>query len=360
MTNDFDRLPATHESRPIYISYIFFAATLVLVGSLHLATPLLTVLFCYFTLKKLNLIGNKAIALALFFITLTLAFWGFATFVRHAIQGLPDIAAKSIPKVVSYAQENSIQLPFDDLVSPETGKVDVEGLKAMVVENVRHQVRYLGNFAKLATKEFAFLLIGIVVACSLFLNPTMDLERSVHRVRNNLYTLTCDQIVLRFHSFYHSFERVMGAQIIIALINTAATAIFTLVVSLPYAPIIIGVTFLCGLLPIIGNIISNTVITGVAFTISPQLAISALVFLVVLHKFEYFLNSKIIGTRIKNPVWLTLLGLILAERLMGVPGIILAPVVLHFIKVESSQVEVREFAKKKVVAQMPEAENSPV
>lgn len=358
MTNDLDRLPATHESRPIYISYIFFAVTLVLVGALHLATPLLTVLFCYFTLQKFRLGGSKAVAYMLFFLTLSLTFYGFVTFARHAVKGLPDIAAKSIPKVIAYAQENSIQLP-DDLLS-ESGRIDVEGLKAKTVEAVRHQVRYLANFAKLATKEFAFLLIGIVVACSLFSNPAMDLERGRHRVRNNLYTLTCDQIVMRFHSFYHSFERVMGAQIIIALINTAATAIFTIAVSLPYAPIVIGVTFICGLLPIIGNIISNTVIAGIAFTISPQLAIASLVFLIVLHKLEYFLNSKIVGTRIKNPVWLTLLGLILAERLMGVPGIILAPVVLHFIKVESSQVEVREFARKKIVPPMVEAENSPV
>jgi predicted PurR-regulated permease PerM len=141
----------------------------------------------------------------------------------------------------------------------------------------------------------------------------------------------------------------MGAQIIIAFINTAFTAIFTLAIHLPHALIVTGVTFLCGLLPIIGNIISNSLITAIAFTISPQLAISALVFLIVLHKMEYFLNSKIIGTRINNPVWLTLLGLVLAERLMGVPGIILAPVILHFIKVESSQVEVRPLPQKRVV-----------
>jgi predicted PurR-regulated permease PerM len=56
---------------------------------------------------------------------------------------------------------------------------------------------------------------------------------------------------------------------------------------------------------------------------------------------EYFLNSKIIGNRIRNPVWLTLLGLIIGERLMGVPGMILAPVVLHYLKVEASRMEVR-------------------
>ncbi len=340
MTSEFETTRKTHESKPIYISYVFFVAMLVLVGWGHLATPLLTVLFCYFALKKLHFTQSKVVALLLFFVVMGLGFYGFVMFIKNAIDGLPEIAEKSIPKMLAFAQHNAIELPFED----------VESLKALTIDTVRHQMRYLGNFAKLATKEFVFLLIGIVVACSLFFNPTLDLEKGRHRVSNNLYSLTCDQIVRRFHTFYFSFETVMGAQVIIAMINTAFTAVFTLAVDLPYAPIIIGVTFLCGLLPIIGNIISNTVITGIAFTISPNLAITALAFLIILHKLEYFLNSKIIGNRIKNPVWLTLLGLILGERLMGVPGIILAPVVLHFIKMESSQVEVRARAKRAGVA----------
>ena len=92
MTSDYDRMPATHESRPIYISYIFFAATLVLVGWLHLATPLLTVLFCYFALQKMHFVKNKAVALILFFIASSLAFYGFVLFVKNALHGLPEIA----------------------------------------------------------------------------------------------------------------------------------------------------------------------------------------------------------------------------------------------------------------------------
>jgi predicted PurR-regulated permease PerM len=41
-------------------------------------------------------------------------------------------------------------------------------------------------------------------------------------------------------------------------------------------------------------------------------------------------------------MWLTMLGLIVGERVMGIPGLILAPVVLHFIKIEASQIEVTE------------------
>jgi len=148
------------------------------------------------------------------------------------------------------------------------------------------------------------------------------------------------ELAARFATFNKSFGTVMGAQIIISAINTVLTAVFLVWNGFPYAFVIIGLTFLFGLLPIIGNLMGNTLIVGVAFTIpgdGPRMALFALIFLIVIHKLEYFLNSKIIGDRIKNPMWLTLIGLVVGEKLMGIPGMVLAPVVLHYIKVEASQ-----------------------
>ena len=141
---------------------------------------------------------------------------------------------------------------------------------------------------------------------------------------------------MRFKRLYQSFAKVMGAQILISAINTALTAGFLAFNSYPYAPLLTALVFLCGLLPIVGNIISNTLIVLVGFTISSRTGIYALIFLVVIHKLEYFLNSKIIGRRINSPMWLTLIGLLIGERLAGIPGMILAPALLHYIKVEAS------------------------
>jgi predicted PurR-regulated permease PerM len=314
------------------ISYAMIFLMIVLVGWLNMATPLITVLFAYFALGKLSFFQPKWPAILLFLVLVSGIFYGFVFFIKEAFVALPQIASESIPRVIDYANKQGVRLPFEDL----------DSLKTIALENVQHQLRYLGNFAKLATKETVFVVIGLVVAISIFVNPKLDLDRENHRIRNNFYTVTCDEISARFRLFYHSFATVMGAQITISFINTALTSIFVISASLPFAPVVIGVTFLCGLLPIIGNLVSNSVIVGIAFTISPRLAIGALIFLVVLHKLEYFLNSKIVGDRIKNPVWLTLLGLIIGERLLGIAGMILAPVILHYIKGEASQIAVPE------------------
>src|SRR5438477_3320837 len=94
------------------------------------------------------------------------------------------------------------------------------------------------------------------------------------------------------------------------------------------------------LLPIIGNLISNTIILFLSAAMSVKIALAALVFLVAIHKLEYFLNSKIIVGWTRNPVWLTLIGLIIGEIVMGIPGMILAPVVLNYVRVEMSKIEV--------------------
>ena len=312
------------------ISYAFMLVTLLLVGWLRLATPFITVLFAYFALCKLDLGRSRWFAVSLFLFLVLAIFYGFVLFTANALEAFPKIADTAIPSTIDFAQQRGIELPFTDRGS----------LQALAIETVKDELRSVGNFAKIASKQFLFVVIGLVVAVSLFVNSRLDLGRDKYALKNNLYSLASDEIMERFKSFYRSFETVMGAQLIISAINTILTSLFVLLAALPHAAVVVVVTFLCGLLPILGNIISNTIIVGIAFTVSPKMALLALVFLIVIHKLEYFLNSKIIGDRIKNPVWLTLLGLILGERLMGIPGMILAPVVLHYIKVEMAKIEV--------------------
>jgi predicted PurR-regulated permease PerM len=329
-------------SLPTRLSYAFIAVMLIAVGWLNLATPLVTVLFCFFALHMLSFRGRKGLSVVLFLILITGVGLGFYFFARQAVDALPRIVQTTVPVVLEWAEKQGIELPFSDYVS----------LRKLAIDTVEREFRGIGKYAGVALIQAAAIIIGVVVAVSLFLNSRFDLEADQPSHSNNLYTLTATQIAKRFSIFYESFATVMGAQIVISAINTALTAVFLFWNDFPYAKVLVGVTFLCGLLPIIGNIISNTFIVGVGFTISPKMALFALIFLVVLHKTEYFLNSKIIGDRIQNPMWLTLIGLVLGEKLMGIPGMILAPVILHYIKVEAKRSRVtRPGGKEQIVAE---------
>jgi predicted PurR-regulated permease PerM len=245
---------------------------------------------------------------------------------------LPDIVSKLVPVISDHAHTFGIELGFKDW-----DDVKEEFSDHFDIKNLWHYFVFSG-------KQVVMVVIGIVVAISLFVNREIDLARGKHPMKNNLYSLTTDQISLRFQTFFASFRTVMGAQVVISSINTALTAVFIFGSAyifdkgLAYPKVLTIMTFFCGLFPILGNLVSNTLITSVALTVSPKLAIAALAFLIILHKLEYFLNSKIIGDRISNPMWLTLLALLLGERLMGIPGMILAPVVFHYVKMEAAQI----------------------
>ena len=310
------------------ISYVLIALLLLIVCVMHLATPFITVLFSYFALRKLRFgRRGKTLAVVLFLILVAALGTGAFIFVKQAYVAIPKIVSTTVPTILEQARLYGIELPFSDYA----------GLKAFVGESLGEQLADIGKYATEAVITIASLIIGIVVAVSLFLDARFQLEPEKQAIDDNIYASVWKEVGARFKTFYHSFDTVMGAQIVISAINTTLTSAFLLWNGFPHIPVIIVMTFLCGLLPIIGNLISNTLIVGVAFTISPHVALWSLVFLVVLHKLEYFLNSKVIGDRIKNPMWLTLLGLIIGETLMGIPGMILAPVVLHYIKVEASK-----------------------
>ena len=319
------------------ISYVIVALIFVLIAWLHVGVLVLTVLFGYFALHFLSFGKSKALGVILYTILVAAIGYGLFYFSREAYKQLPEIADKTIPAVVGWAEKNDIALPFTDYAS----------LKTLALTKIKERFANIGIYAREATLLVAMLIIGLVAAVSFFINAKWEVEDDPEVMKGSLYSTVVRELVIRFGTFYDSFARVIGAQIIISTINTALTSIFLVWNGFPYATVIVVLTFLCGLLPIIGNILSNTLIVGVAFTMEPngpRMALISLIFLVVIHKLEYFLNSKIIGDRIKNPMWLTLIGIVIGEKLMGIPGMILAPVVLHYIKVEASKNKVVETA----------------
>jgi predicted PurR-regulated permease PerM len=137
-----------------------------------------------------------------------------------------------------------------------------------------------------------------------------------------------------------AFRDVVFAQVRISAINTALTAIYLLVVvpwlgfPLPLTKTMVVITFVAGLLPVVGNLISNTVIVLVSLSVSPLLAAGSLAFLVIIHKLEYFINARVMGGHIQARAWELLLAILVMEALFGLPGVVAAPVFYAYLKRE--------------------------
>jgi predicted PurR-regulated permease PerM len=93
-------------------------------------------------------------------------------------------------------------------------------------------------------------------------------------------------------------------------------------------------TFVVGLIPIIGNLLSNTAIVIVCLSNGIPVAIASLVFLIVIHKLEYFLNARIIGSHINARAWEMLIAMLVMEAAFGITGLIAAPIIYAYYKEE--------------------------
>jgi predicted PurR-regulated permease PerM len=105
-------------------------------------------------------------------------------------------------------------------------------------------------------------------------------------------------------------------------------------VHLPFAKTLILITFVAGLVPILGNLISNTVIFVVSLSQSLFVALGSLLYLVVIHKLEYFLNARIVGGHIHARAWELLMAMLLLESAFGIPGLVAAPIFYAYLKDE--------------------------
>ena len=148
-------------------------------------------------------------------------------------------------------------------------------------------------------------------------------------------------VVGQLSRFVDSFKILMFAQVKISAINTVLTGIFIFILvpvlfgeALPGRKTIIAITFMAGILPIVGNVISNTAIFLSAISISLGAASIGLAFLVGIHKIEYLLNAKIASDAVKMKPYEVLLAIVLSQILFGATGVLLSLVFVIYAKEE--------------------------
>lgn len=135
-------------------------------------------------------------------------------------------------------------------------------------------------------------------------------------------------------------ERVVLAQMRIALFNTTMTGVYLLLILpaagfvLPFRGLLCLFTLVTGVMPVIGNLLANTLVTLISLAVSPWIAVGSLVFLVLIHKTEYFINARTVGARVQVASWEILVAMLAGEALFGVQGLVAAPLLYPFFKRE--------------------------
>ncbi len=196
---------------------------------------------------------------------------------------------------------------------------------------LRQHAADIGTVGLGALKNIGYTLIGILLGSMFAISARVE----PHRLGP-----VSTRLMEQFLGIENAFWRVISAQVRISALNTTLTAIYLLAIlpllgiHLPFTKTLIAMTFIVGLLPVIGNLMSNSAITIISVSQSLYVAMGSLAFLIVIHKLEYFVNARFVGAQINAKPHEILVMMLLMERLFGPAGVVAAPVFYAWLKAE--------------------------
>ena len=328
-------------------SYLLMGAALLLVLQIHLLVALLTVCVGFLSVRW---IARWTLALAhrtgLRRLLPPQRMRGLAELLAAFIVGLAPIAILTgtlsqsrevlldapaqYRELLNYTARTVLELrsklPPEIAVYLPDGAGDLQQLVAKYLSAQAGALAQTGR-AWLGGLLFAYvgLLVGMLAAVSRRATTIGPLTQAMR-----------ERIIL----FGEAFRQIVAAQFWIALFNAILTAVFLLFVlpmwkvELPYTPALITLTFVAGLVPVVGNLVCNGVITVVGLSVSPLTALACLAFLILIHKAEYFINAKVVGRRTQMAVWELLAVMFAAEAAFGPAGLVAAPLFYAYLKKE--------------------------
>ncbi len=318
------------------------ASTLLLTLTLHLLPALLSGLLVVqlvhllaprFVIGRLDHNWAKVLVVSLITLIVLGALGGFAAGVILYLRsegGLAGLLTKMAEVI-----ENARQL-LPIWAAGWLPQGDSTGIRVELVDWLRSHALDIRKLSGDAGRVLLHFMIGLVIGSFIALRQARD-DQTLAPMAQAM----CERV----HRLADGFRRVVFAQVRISALNALLTAIYLMLVlpafgvQLPFTKTMIVVTFVVGLLPVLGNLVSNTVIVIISLSHSPYIAAASLAFLVVIHKLEYFVNARIIGRQIQARVWELLIAMVVMEAAFGVQGVIAAPIIYAYVKKELSDRE---------------------
>ena len=322
--------------QPTLAAWLIMGFAMVFVLKVHLLPALLAGLLVFelvhiispYIARHLPGKGAKIVAVAL----LASIVIGLLTLIGMGLVALFGSDASGLSKLISQMAQiiedsRKILPKWLDARLPENAVV----LQQVVTQWLRDHSSDLQLAGKEAGRHAAHMLVAMVIGGMLALH---EFARRVD------YKPFANAMAGRVTLFDQAFRNIVFAQVRISAINATFTGIYLVVVlplmgvQLPFTKTLIAITFIVGLLPVVGNLISNAVIVVVSMSHSLGVAIGSLAFLVIIHKLEYFLNARIVGGQIRANAWELLVAMLCMEAAFGIPGIVAAPIYYAYIKSE--------------------------
>ena len=336
--------PRQRPSNAEIASWVLMGTLIVYVLMLHMVSALISGLALYLILDKLaqsmsrRIPGMAARTTSVIIVTLIAgglivgAMAMLISFLQHQSDTLPammrqmaDILRSTRLWLGGYGRE----------VIPDF-MTDAESFKVGIVDWLKNHAGSLKMAGGTFSVGLLHIFMGILLAVVVFFRHVT--HHDDERPRGPL----AHYLTEKADRFSEVFARIASAQIKVSLFNTFIVSLYLLTLLLlgrqiPFMTTLIVITFLLGLVPIVGSIVTNAVLVILSLGVSGGTAIVSLVFVLAISKLQYLLTSRLVGSEVDSQAWEILLAIIVGEAAFGLAGVVMAPIVYAFIKGELRQ-----------------------
>jgi predicted PurR-regulated permease PerM len=191
-----------------------------------------------------------------------------------------------------------------------------------ITENAGHYATDIFHGVALFGHVILDVLIGFILAIVFSIE-----EHELEEWKNSLDPRTLIATLVGWFTYLaDAISVTLQLQVIVAACNTALTLPVLFMLEIPHKVALMILIFASGLIPVIGNIVSGTVLSLLAFHARGWLGVGIFVVLTfVLHKLEaYYLNPHLTARHVKLPGFILVLSLLLWEHLVGFAGLFLS------------------------------------
>lgn len=293
---------------------------------------LLTFLFTYLINSLQNLIINKfhiSTAIKEKFVTIVIYLLLFTFIALIIVKYVPLFIAQSkdiIEKIIDFISNppNSFGSLQNYIVSILQG-ID---FKSYIKSGLDITLKFAQNVGKWSVNIFIAVILSLF-----FMLGKREIIDFLKRFKHSKIAPLYDYFVFFANNFLYTFGKVLQAQIAIAAINTIISVVMLYLFGFPQLVALGFMIFTLSLIPVAGVIISLVPLCIIALKIGGiTKVIYVIIMVIVIHTLEtYILNPKLMSEKVKLPIFITFVVLIVSEHFLRVWGLLIGIPLFMFV-----------------------------
>jgi predicted PurR-regulated permease PerM len=189
-------------------------------------------------------------------------------------------------------------------------------------------LKFAQNVGKWSINIFISVMLSLF-----FMLGKKEVISFLKRFENSKIAPLCRYFAIFVNNFLNTFGKVLQAQITIAVVNTIISEVMLFLFHFPQLVALGFMIFILSLIPVAGVIVSLFPLCIIALKIGGiTKVIYVIIMIAIIHIIEsYILNPNLMAAKVKLPIFITFVILIISEHFLGVWGLLIGIPLFMFV-----------------------------